>query len=354
MRNAQLLIGSYTSRQTSGHTSAQTGRGLCYCEIDAAGAVRVIADLQLADPSFVAMHPHLPIAYVVNETPQASGGITRVAIDAGRGTLAVVDTISNIGHLPCHAAVAADGRRLWVTCYGSGSIVVLPLDGRGAFDGAAQVLTHAGHSQHPRRQASPHPHSTALHANGRDAYVPDLGTDRIEHYRVHADGNIERRTGIATAPGAGPRHLAFNHDGTRAYLSNELDNTLATFAIDPAGTLHGMSCSSTLPAGWSAHSAASEVAVHPKGHVVYVGNRGHDSIACFAVNGAAPPRLVAHLPSGGKHPRHFALARAADRLLIANRDSGNLVGYPLDPTTGLPAGAARVSTLPLPACVYWL
>ena len=55
---------------------------------------------------------------------------------------------------------------------------------------------------------------------------------------------------------------------------------------------------------WKAFSHCSEIRLHPNGKWLYVGNRGHDSIAVYGVD----PRtghlsLVRIEPSGGACPR---------------------------------------------------
>jgi len=69
------------------------------------------------------------------------------------------------------------------------------------------------------------------------------------------------------------------------------------------------------------------------GRLVYLANRGYDTIATFAV-GAGTPRLIAELDSGVKGPQHLLLAN--DDLLVAGAGNSRVVAMPL--VDGVPTG----------------
>jgi len=81
----------------------------------------------------------------------------------------------------------------------------------------------------------------------------------------------------------------------------------------------------TLPPSFTGHNTTSEIAVGRSGRVVYGSNRGHDSIAVFAVDetsGVLTP--VGWEPSQGKTPRCFALDPAGLFLYAANQGSDTM------------------------------
>jgi 6-phosphogluconolactonase len=339
----RLLIGTYTS--------GRSAQGLYTVRLDDGDAAHVVACAPLADPSFVARHPDGTQGYVVNELPNATGTVTRIGIDAASGRTTPLETVSADGRLPCHLALTRDAKYLWVACYGTGTVSVLRLSADGAFTGAPEVIRHTGRSVHPRRQLAPHAHCISMHPNARDVYVTDLGTDRIEHYRPGHGGRIEKLDGAGVTPGSGPRHLTFSRDGRRAFLCNEIDNTLDVFDVRPDGALRHTGRRSTLPPDSDVRSYASEVVLSADERTLYVGNRGHDSIGCLSVDGT---RADTWIDTRGSHPRHFALSPDGTRLAIANRDSDNLIVYRLG-ADGRPADAPPVvSALPAPAFVLWL
>ena len=56
-------------------------------------------------------------------------------------------------------------------------------------------------------------------------YVIDLGSDKIYHYQVSADGStLEQANPKETvgSPGSGPRHMIIDEDLKLAYVLNEL------------------------------------------------------------------------------------------------------------------------------------
>jgi 6-phosphogluconolactonase len=94
--------------------------------------------------------------------------------------------------------------------------------------------------------------------------------------------------------------------------------------------------------------------VSATGRFVYASNRGHDSIAVFAVDGSTG-RLAAagwH-PTGGRTPRFFALSPAEDLLFVANEDSDDIVGFRVDPGTGGLASLGTVARTGSPVCLLF-
>ena len=92
---------------------------------------------------------------------------------------------------------------------------------------------------------------------------------------------------------------------------------------------------STLPTDFTGQNDTAEIHVHPNGKFVYASNRGHDSIAQFAIdqkNGRVT--LVHNFPIGGKTPRDFDLDPSGRFLLVAGQDSNNIVVFRIDPATG--------------------
>jgi len=339
-----LFIGTYTSGAS---------RGIYSLSLDAAsGALSAPAvAAETSHPSFLVPAPDGRFLYAIRDSEAmvaafAVQGAALEPLPAAPAPKAVAG---------CHLAVDRTGRTLLVSNYHTGTIAALVLgeDGR---PGAAQLIRHEGSGPHPVRQASSHVHSAAISPDNRFALVCDLGLDRVFSYRL--DAGRARLTPaqppFATdAAGSGPRHCAFNRDGSRAYVSHELDNTATVFGYDAAsGALEPRQVISTLPAGFTGKSAAAEVALHPNGRFLYVSNRGHDSIAVLAVadaTGLLAP--VAFSPSGGRTPRHFALSPDGAWLVCANQDSGSLAAFRVDPATGLLSSVGDPVAVPDPVCV---
>ena len=195
---------------------------------------------------------------------------------------------------------------------------------------ACDFIQHLGSGIDPVRQNGPHAHSVALDPEGRYAFVPDLGLDKMFIYRFDARrGMLEPNVmpWIKMRPGAGPRHVVPHPDGRFAYLINELDSTVATLAWDhTTGGFEVSGIVSTLPADFRGESTCADIRIAPSGRFIYASNRGHDSIAVFAIDrptGQLTP--VDHVPTEGRTPRAFCLDPGGVFLLAANQDSDTIV-----------------------------
>jgi 6-phosphogluconolactonase len=159
----------------------------------------------------------------------------------------------------------------------------------------------------------------------------------------------------AIHPGAGPRHLCFDEADGVGWLANELDNTVSRLDIAPSGALREIDWIGTLPEGFTGRSHVSETARHPTGRWLYIGNRGHDSIAWCSIGPGGVLTFVASVATHGKHPRHFALTAEGTAMLVANRDSDNLVPYSIDAASGRPEPLGEpFDEIGAPVCVRWL
>ena len=82
--------------------------------------------------------------------------------------------------------------------------------------------------------------------------------------------------------------MNFHPNGKLAYVINELASTVSALAYDAdRGVFSEIQTISTLPEGFSDPSTRAEVLVHPSGRFLYGSNRGHDSIAVFAIDEAS-------------------------------------------------------------------
>jgi 6-phosphogluconolactonase len=156
--------------------------------------------------------------------------------------------------------------------------------------------------------------------------------------------------------GAAPRHLAFNARGDMAYVNGEADMTLAALTYDgSSGAFQEVQWVSTLPEGeHNDHWSTAEVELSPSGTSAYVSNRGHDSIAVFAidpVSGRLTPR--GHVPTGGRTPRSFAIDPTGKRLYAANQDSDTIVHFALDSGTGALTPDGHVTQVGAPVCILF-
>ena len=353
-----VYVGAYTRRGVNPSGKAE---GIYVYRLSAATGALEPAGVApgIANPSFLAVDPAGQYLYAVNEEMdyggQPGGALSAFTIGGQPGVPVALSHQRTGGAWPCYVSLDAAGQWALVANYAGGSVAVLPLRENGELGPATAVAHHSGHGVDPERQEAPHPHSITLDLSGRYALVPDLGLDRIVVYRFDSgQGSLGPHDPpwAATRPGAGPRHLALHPGGRCIYCSNELDSTVTVYAYDrAAGTLAETQSLAAAPEGSYARNYPAHVLLDPSATHLYVSNRGHDSIAVFAVD-AATGRLApaGHFSSGGHWPRHFAIDPSGRCLLVANQQSDNLAMFTIDPVTGglTPAG---ITAVPDPACV---
>jgi 6-phosphogluconolactonase len=309
------------------------------------------------------MHPSRRFLYAVGEVDrfggQKGGLLSAFAIDPQSGTLTLLNQQSTRGPGPCHVAVDRTGRWALVANYSGGSVACLPIQPDGRLGEATGFVQHKGSSVNPQRQQGPHAHAAYFDAAGGVVFVPDLGLDKVMIYRFDAHkGRLTPGSPpwVAMAPGAGPRHMAFHPNGRFAYVINEIDSTVTALAYDAArGALEPIQSVSTLPEGFHGKSTTAEVAVHPSGKLLYGSNRGHDSIAAFAIDAQTGKlRLIGHESTQGKTPRNFAIDPTGSYLLAANQDSDNVVVFRIDAQSGKLQATGHSIQVPAPVCVEFV
>lgn len=318
---------------------------------------------EVANPTFLALHPNHRALYAVSEIADFAGGrtgaVSAFTIAPESGALTLLNQQPSGGAGPCHLDVDHTGRCLFVANYSGGSVAAFPLAADGRLGAATTLRAHQGSSVHPQRQTKPYAHFITASPDNRFTLACDLGADRVFVYALDAArGTLAPHDPPAAtlAPGAGPRHLAFHPNGRCVFVVNELNSTVTSFAWDAArGTLKEIQSVPTLPAGFTNASTTAEIEVHPNGRFLYASNRGHDSLAVFAVN-ADTGRLtfVEHVPSGGKTPRCFGIGPGGKHLFAANQGSGNVVVFALDPSTGRLKTTGKSVPVGSPVCVKFL
>lgn len=228
----------------------------------------------------------------MNETEEfggkKSGAVSAFAIDAKTGALTLLNQQPSGGPAPCYLEVDRQGKHVLVANYTGGSVCVLPIQADGKLGEASAFVQHRGSSVNPQRQEGPHAHCICLDPANRFALSADLGLDKILCYRFDsAKGTLSPNDppSAAVVAGSGPRHLAFHPNGENVFVINEINSTITAFHYDgDLGILKPLQTLSTLPQGFTGDNSGAEVQVHPSGKFLYGSNRGHNSIAVFAID----------------------------------------------------------------------
>lgn len=350
-----VYVGTYTG---------QKSKGIYAYRFDAATGQLTSLGLaaEIENPSFLAVHPNRRFLYAVSEQANyegRSGAVSAFAIDRETGKLAFLNKVSSRGGGPCYVAVDKTGRDVLVANYGAGSVAVLPVLQDGRLGEASAFVQHAGSSVNPKRQQGPHAHWIEVAPDNRFVLVADLGLDQVLVYRFDPTKGSLSANNPAMAkvnPGAGPRHLAIHPSGKFVYVINEIQSSVTAFAYDAdRGALRELQTISTLPKDFSGENSGAELEVHPTGHFLYGSNRGHDSIAVFAIDAAKGTLTpVERVPTQGKTPRSFEIDPTGSYLFAANQSSDSIVVFRIDRKTGRLTPAGQVLEVPSPVCVKFV
>src|SRR4029079_15616452 len=96
----------------------------------------------------------------------------------------------------------------------------------------------------------------------------------------------------------------------------------------------------------------AEIFVAPAGNFVYVSNRGHESIATFAID--ATSGMLAPLrwePTQGRKPRFFTVDPSGKQLYVAHEDSDTIVAFDIDHSIGRIKPTGVVVETGTPTCI---
>jgi 6-phosphogluconolactonase len=351
-----LFIGTYTGAKS---------RGIYTSRFNSANGRLSPPELaaETRNPSFLVVHPNRRWLYAVGEVDdfagQHAGAVSAFHIDQETGRLTLLNAQPSGGSAPCHISLDPSGKCLLVANYSSGSIAAFPVGVDGQVGPKGASIQHRGSSVNPQRQEGPHAHFILPAPSGHRALTCDLGLDKVFVYHLDADQASlmpNEPPSVSLKPGSGPRHLAFHPDGRHVYVINEMGSSLTAFEYQAkTGGLKELQTVSTLPPDFKGENTCAEVQVAASGHFVYASNRGHNSIAAFAVD----PRRgtltsLACEPSGGKTPRHFLLDPTGRWLLAENQDSNNLVVFRVDPSQGRLTRTEEKIEVGSPVCAAFL
>ncbi len=266
------------------------------------------------------------------------GGVAAYRVEGAK--LIFLNKEATQGQGATHLAVDGSGQNLLVANYGSGSVACLPIKADGSLGAVTSFDQHTGKGPNVARQAGPHAHGIYPDAQNRYVYVPDLGTDDVFIYKLEVEKHelvLQNPKSGRVPAGAGPRHLAFSPHGKFLYVCNEMGLSVTTFAVNPAdGQLKELQTITTMPEGTAGikGTTVAEIFTDRRGHFLYVSNRGHDSLAVFAIQPNGTLALVQHVLNVPAVPRGFGLSPDSQWLVCAGQKSGTVNAYRIDEKTG--------------------
>jgi 6-phosphogluconolactonase (cycloisomerase 2 family) len=302
----------------------------------------------LRNPSFLCLHPAAPMLYAVHGD---FSEISSLAI-AGDGTLTPAGMCAAHGRNPVHLTLTRSARWMLVANYATGNVVSMRVSESGALAAVSAEVKLRGENGPDPQQDGPHPHQICWSPDGALALVPDKGVDKVFALRINEDTGHLRIVSESPMPaGSGPRHMVFHPCLPVAYVVGELDRTIIAARYDAAtGVLRPFARSSTVPEDCSSGSGAG-IALSADGHTLCVSNRGHDSVAVFAVT-ADGTLGTPHWIAAGRTPRFITHLPDIDRLLVA-REEGHSLAVLDQPDAGSMTEFKDVAQTGSPVCVVF-
>lgn len=309
-------------------------------------ASAALANVQTIDsgqnPSFLAVDPEHRFLYAVDE---GQSQVRAFSIESPSGKLAPIgNPIGSGGNGPAHVYVDRGGKYVMVANYSGGTISVFPKQSDGTLGASVATRSFGGGAE---------THQIVTDPSNKWVLVPNKGRDAVSVFGLNANGTLTDVSLGGFDAGNGARHVDVNAASSRAYVVNELANTITVMSMDASsGALAAIQSVSTLEPGFSGQNTTAEIQLTPDGKHVIASNRGDNSLAVFDV-AAADGKLTrtARVVTGGNTPRHFSIDLTGQFLFVGNQGGGNVVVMKVDPTTGIPAPVGAPTSVPSPAYV---
>lgn len=344
-----LFIGTYTSGKS---------KGIYVYQFNAAnGKFKAVSDISSKNPSYLTISPTGKYVYAVNENgSDQDGGVSAFSFDKSNGQLQFINEHSSGGADPCYITENKTAQWIFVANYNGGNLAALPVNADGSLDSLTQRVQHEGKGSNPDRQEKAHVHSVVLSPDEHYLFAADLGNDR--EYIYHFDPTKKQPLSAAkdsfatVSPGSGPRHFVFHPTKPYAYLISELSGKVVGFNYSN-GKLTQFQEISSHPEDFKGDKGSADIHVSPDGRFLYATNRGDaNSIAVYAIDQSTGKLKLSGIQSTqGKHPRNFMIDPTGHFLLIANRDSDNIVIFAINPKTGLLNPTGQQISVPNPVCL---
>ncbi len=353
-----LYAGTYTNPNPK---TTSASKGIYAWRFDSkTGALTPIGLVaETINPAHVWAGPDGRVLYAVNwSTAEPAGDtVSAFAIDKKTGALKLLNKVSSHGESPNQIVLDPTGKIAATVTYNGGTITAFAVEPDGKL---SEMIFNEKPADAPLspKQPGPRAHGIAFSKDSRWAYVAMVGLDRIFTYRVDPHkrtfARAEPPSVTMNAAGSGPRRLQLHPNGRFLYVNHETDSKVSVFTVDGAN-LKQVQTLSTLPDDYKGNNSTAEIQIDQTGKWLYVTNRGHDSMARYAVDPAKGTlKLVGHTLSGGRTPRNITIDPTNGFLIAANQNGENIVVFRIDPKTGDLTPTGATGQVPQPGGVYFV
>ena len=335
-----ILFGTYTKKTSTGIHRAQ----LDTIEKKVTDAIPYI---KVENPTYLTKSDK-NILYTVSKRSEL-GGLS--AFDVTTDNPLFLNDVSAEGAPPAYVAVDNARQLVYSSNYHKGLISISKIQADGSLSLISETANE-GHGPKPE-QTSSHIHFTDLTPDNR-LVVCDLGTDQLLTFDVSDDGAIKQVAEYRSAPGFGSRHIVFHKNGKLAYLAGELSSEVTLLSYNQTdGSFKEIQTLSSIPSDWDAHNGIAAIRISKDSRFLYVSNRGHNSIACYALADDGKMALIQLIPTEGDFPRDFSLNKSEEFLVVANQNTDNASLFERDSTSGKLTLLQKDISVPESVCVYF-
>ena len=317
----------------------------------ASGSLTKTGEIAVAGgPSVMAVSNDRRMLYVGG---RGGPSIASFSIDPASGALTPAGSAAQ-PHAPTFLFPDRGGRFMLVAYYQGEGAAVYRVAADGTIGGASQ----------PFFKTAIGAHAIATDRSNRFAYVPHIarvqdnvleppknihGPNFIAQFRFDAAAGTlapNEPPRLAQPDFTGPRHYTFHPTLDIAYFSSEQGCSVISYRVGPTGTLSSLQTISTLPHDFSARNTCSQIHLTPSGQFLYVGNRGHNSIAGFAVDAGGFLTPAGHAATEAV-PSAFCLDPEGRFLFAGGTATNRLASYRIGDNGGLtPLGVQEVGKRP--------
>ena len=350
-----LFVGTYT--RPAPYLATTNGEGIYTYSLNReTGEITPLAKTEGIDsPSYLTLDQTGRTLYATSEVWLWNEGmVSAYAINRETGELTYINKQPTLGSINAHLTVDQTNRYVLLANFWDGKgAVMLPIRPDGGVDPVCSAVEFEGSGPHPGQNKS-HFHCILPDPANRYAFVSDLGSDTLVSYKLDVEtGRLVENYGsnVKLQAGSGPRHYVYHPSGQFAYVIQEFSSTITALAYDD-GKMTALQTVSALPDGYSGDSHCSAIRISADGRFLYGANRGHGSIAVFAIDPQTGKLTRLEIVSTrGKTPREFNIDPSGTFLLAANQDSDTIVTFRIDRETGRLHDTGFVASAPTPVCL---
>ncbi|EIJ82191.1 6-phosphogluconolactonase [Bacillus methanolicus PB1] len=341
-------VGTYTKGES---------KGIYSFTLDTENAImsNVKAAANLENPTYLSITKDNQYLYSVAKEGE-SGGAAAFSINSKTGELTKLNSQVSKGAAPCHISVDSEKSLVVTANYHKGTVESFQINKEnGSLTPVLSTIQHEGSGPNKERQEKAHTHYAGFTPDEKYVVAVDLGIDKLLTYEIR-NGELKEKNSLSVKQGSGPRHIAFHPNGKYAYVMTELSSEVIALAYNAEdGSFTELQYISTIPEDFSENNQGSAIHISSDGRFVYAGNRGHDSIAVFNVNqDTGELSFVEHTSTEGSWPRDFVLDPTEKFVIASNQESGNLVLFLRDESTGKLKLLQSGVKVPDPVCVKFL